>query len=88
MADSATKELRSDFNNVPIDIEVIKEPDHMSIGIGTGIIIIAETDTGCLLVGSSLGKKGVPAEEIGKEAAAPLINDLKKQYCVDEFMQG
>ena len=28
--------------DVPIDIEIVKEPEHTYVGAGTGIILIAE----------------------------------------------
>ncbi|XP_021340128.1 RNA 3'-terminal phosphate cyclase-like, partial [Mizuhopecten yessoensis] len=49
--------IREDYTDIPVNIEVVKEPRHMAIGTGTGIIIVAETSTGCLLAGSALGKK-------------------------------
>ena len=39
MAKAAKHFLRySSFKNVPIDIDVVKEPDHSSIGSGCGIM--------------------------------------------------
>ena len=87
MAKAATSELRKIYKDVPIEIEIVKEPEHTYIGVGTGIILIAETSTGCLLGGSSIGKKGVLAENVGAEAAEQLIDDLKHESCVDQFMQ-
>lgn len=47
----------------------------------------AETTTGCLLGASALGKRGVPAQEVGKEAAENLLNDLSYEACVDQHLQ-
>lgn len=49
--------------------------------------LFAETDTGCILGGSALGKRGVPAHEVGMQAAQELATSLKGQYCVDDYMQ-
>jgi RNA 3'-terminal phosphate cyclase (ATP) len=87
MVAAAKTELRKVFGNVPIDIQSEKEPDHSSFGSGTGIIIFAETTTGCLLSGSGLGKRGVSSEEVAKEATQGLIKDLAERSCVDEHMQ-
>ncbi|XP_069125935.1 RNA 3'-terminal phosphate cyclase-like isoform X1 [Argopecten irradians] len=76
-----------DYPNTPINIEVLKEPHDMAIGTGTGIIVVAETSTGCLLAGSALGKKGVPAEKVGENAGEALLNNLCHGGCVDEFLQ-
>ena len=87
MALTATNELKKKFKDTPINIEIIKEPDHTYIGVGTGIIIVAETTTGCLLGGSALGKKGVSAEAVGLEATEQLIHDLNHEACIDQYMQ-
>lgn len=49
--------------------------------------MVAETTTGCLLAGSASGKKGVPAEDVAKEALYSLIEDLDHQACVDQYAQ-
>eukprot|EP00485_Elphidium_margaritaceum_P008313 CAMPEP_0202689266 /NCGR_PEP_ID=MMETSP1385-20130828/4566_1 /ASSEMBLY_ACC=CAM_ASM_000861 /TAXON_ID=933848 /ORGANISM="Elphidium margaritaceum" /LENGTH=530 /DNA_ID=CAMNT_0049344377 /DNA_START=116 /DNA_END=1708 /DNA_ORIENTATION=+ len=53
MVNSATRELRMVFGKqVPIEIEVELPTNSLSDGIG--VVIVAETDTGCLFGGSSL----------------------------------
>ena len=52
MANTATQKLNELYKGIPIDIQVIKEPEHNHVGAGTGILIVAETSTGCLLCGS------------------------------------
>ncbi len=49
--------------------------------------VIAETSTGCLLAGSSLGKRGVQAEEVGRQSAQTLLDNLQHGGCVDEYLQ-
>ncbi len=49
--------------------------------------IIAETTTGCLLAGSALGRKGVPSEEVAKEAVESLLEDLRNEACLDTYAQ-
>jgi RNA 3'-terminal phosphate cyclase (ATP) len=46
MSTESNKLLKSYYDNIPIDIEVVKEPSHTYIGNGTGLILLAETDTG------------------------------------------
>jgi RNA 3'-terminal phosphate cyclase (ATP) len=87
MANTVIKELKNVYKNIPVEIEIVKEPDHTYIGTGTGLIVVAETTTGCILAGSALGKKGVTAEAVGLEAAQQLIEDLGHEACVDQFMQ-
>jgi RNA 3'-terminal phosphate cyclase (ATP) len=87
MADTASKLLRNKYQHIPIEIEVIKEKEGTYYGVGSGIIVIAETSTGCLLAGSGLGEKGVSSEDVAKEAAESLMGDLDCQCCVDHYMQ-
>jgi len=46
MSTESKKLLKSFYDNIKIDIEVVKEPNHTCIGNGTGLILLAETDTG------------------------------------------
>jgi RNA 3'-terminal phosphate cyclase (ATP) len=87
MAVAAKNELKQAFENVQINIESVREPDRLRFGNGTGLIIFAETTTGCLLSGSALGKRGVSSEEVAKEATQALIKDLREMNCLDEHMQ-
>ncbi|XP_067678311.1 RNA 3'-terminal phosphate cyclase-like [Haliotis asinina] len=87
MARCAVDTIRQTYKDVPISKDVVKEPDHAAVGTGTGIIIVAETSTGCLLAGSALGKKGVPAEKVGIDAAQMLLDNLAHGGCVDDYLQ-
>jgi RNA 3'-phosphate cyclase len=53
------------------------------LGPGTGITLWACTNNGTILSGDALGKKGVPAEEVGKEAAENLLAQLKTNRPID-----
>nr|XP_022317206.1 RNA 3'-terminal phosphate cyclase-like [Crassostrea virginica] len=85
MSECATAVIKEHHRGVPINIDVVKE--MQGIGIGCGILVIAETSTGCLLAGSALGKRGKPAEKVGQEAGEMLVNNLFNGGCVDEFLQ-
>lgn len=88
MVESAKSELREVVDkSVPIEIEVVKVAEGTYYGVGCGIIVMAETSTGCLLGGSAPGEKGVQAEEVAKRAVSTLIEDLEAQSCVDQYMQ-
>ncbi|MFA4645852.1 RNA 3'-terminal phosphate cyclase [Pyrococcus kukulkanii] len=79
-AKAAKKEL--EVLGVPIEI---KTEVSRSLGPGSGVVVWAETD--CLrLGGDALGKKGKPAEVVGKEAAKELLDQLKTKACVDKFL--
>lgn len=74
---------------VSIDIEVVQEDakDVGNNGTGSGIVLWAETDTGCVLGGSGLGSKGTGAASVGREAADELIKAIEGGGCVDEYLQ-
>lgn len=54
---------------------------------GSGIMIWAQTASGCIIGGSALGRKNVLAKETGKLAADELLRNLEHGGCVDEYLQ-
>ncbi|KAG2496516.1 hypothetical protein HYH03_005340 [Edaphochlamys debaryana] len=72
---------------VPIAVEAVVEPPERAFGDGCGILLFADTDTGCRLGASAKGERGVPAEEVGERAAAELLDALESGACVDQWMQ-
>ena len=73
---------------VPIFEEVAQytqDTEPAAMGEGTGILIVARAASGCLLGGSAVGKRGVPAEEVGATAADELLEDLSHRGCVDRW---
>ncbi|XP_076326599.1 RNA 3'-terminal phosphate cyclase-like [Tachypleus tridentatus] len=87
MADSASRIIRQVYPGVPFKIDRVKEPSEVAVGNGSGIIIMAETSTGCLLGGSALGRKGESAEKVGEAAAKELLDDITSGGCVDHHLQ-
>ncbi|XP_071811302.1 RNA 3'-terminal phosphate cyclase-like isoform X2 [Apostichopus japonicus] len=87
MARSATDIIRMEFPNIDVRIEPKQERREDAVGTGSGIVIVAETSTGCLFAGSALGKKGVQAEEVGRSATESLVQSLSDGGCVDEHLQ-
>lgn len=49
--------------------------------------VCAETTTGCILGASALGKRDVPAHDVGKQAVDDLLDDLSYRACVDRHLQ-
>ena len=49
--------------------------------------LVAETSTGCILGGSSLGKRSEPPEQTGIKAASELITAFNEGACVDQHSQ-
>jgi RNA 3'-phosphate cyclase len=56
------------------------------LGPGTGITIWAETERGAILGESCLGMPGKPAEQVGREAARGLLNQLKTGSAFDRYL--
>jgi len=79
-AKSAEERLRP--YGVPVEIE--REVSR-SLGPGSGIVVWAETDS-LRLAGDALGKRGKPAEVVGREAAEELITQLTPRKAVDRFL--
>ncbi|XP_032426939.1 RNA 3'-terminal phosphate cyclase-like [Xiphophorus hellerii] len=86
MSAAAVRTIRKEIKELYINIQAVQEKEK-AYGNGNGIIIIAESSTGCLFAGSALGKKGVYADKVGIEAAEMLLRNLRHNGCVDEFLQ-
>jgi RNA 3'-terminal phosphate cyclase (ATP) len=91
MSNAAKARLTSELGLNPkmVSIESLKDDakDVGNNGSGSGIVLWAETDTGCVLGGSGLGSKGTGAATVGKDAADELIKVIKGGGCVDEYLQ-
>ena len=70
-----------------IDIAVVREKDGDAVGSGSGIVLWAESEEGCILGGSALGGKKRNPSDVGREATAELIRNLSHGGCVDEYLQ-
>lgn len=70
-----------------VHIECYKEDREIAPDNCAGIILVAETDTGCILGSSALGKRDVKSEETGIKAALKLLNSIEEGACVDEYSQ-
>jgi RNA 3'-terminal phosphate cyclase (ATP) len=70
-----------------IDIMPLSETGERVEGHGSGIVLWAKTEGGCILGGSAVGKKGLAATAVGEAAARELLENLDHGGCVDEFMQ-
>ncbi|GAB6102793.1 RNA 3'-terminal phosphate cyclase [Thermococcus atlanticus] len=78
----AAMEKLEELYALPVEIE--REVSR-SLGPGSGIVVWAETDS-LRLGGDALGKRGKPAEVVGREAADELINQLTSRKAVDKFL--
>ncbi|XP_028919660.1 RNA 3'-terminal phosphate cyclase [Ornithorhynchus anatinus] len=87
MAAAAVRCIRKEIRDLYVNVQPVQEPKDQAFGNGNGIIIIAETSTGCMFAGSALGKRGVYADRVGIEAAEMLLSNLRHGGAVDEYMQ-
>ena len=78
----AAEERLRELYSVPVEIET---EVSRSIGPGSGIVVWAETDK-LRLGGDALGKRGKPAEVVGREAAEELLDQLTTRATVDKFL--
>jgi RNA 3'-phosphate cyclase len=53
---------------------------------GSGIVLVARTGKGCILGSDGLGERGKPAEQVGEEAAAAMLNTIDSGAAVDGHM--
>ncbi|XP_057696331.1 RNA 3'-terminal phosphate cyclase isoform X2 [Corythoichthys intestinalis] len=84
-AAAAARTIRRQIRELDVDIQAVRE--DKAFGNGNGIIVIAESSTGCLFAGSALGKRGASADKIGTEAAEMLLDNIGHGGCVDQFLQ-
>lgn len=70
-----------------ICISQIKETPDKAFGTGSGIYIFAETSTGCIMAGTALGRREIPAESVGTKAANELVQAMQSGACVDSYTQ-
>ncbi len=53
---------------------------------GSGVVLIARTDEGCILGSDGLGERGKSAEEVADEAVSKLLDTIGSGAAVDEYM--
>src|SRR5205823_1123940 len=72
-----------EFNIEP----VVSSAEQSPIGDGCSLLLMAHTDTGCILASSCVGERGLPAETVATRAAEQLLANVEAGGCVDEYMQ-
>ena len=73
------------LTHVPIECASVAETKETAFGDGTGIVMVAETSTGCLLGASGIGERGVQAEQVANTATDELIEAVSSGACVDTW---
>ena len=91
MTAAARKHLRASgcdaVTHVDIDIESYKEDRECCADNGSGIVIIAETSTGCVLGGSAIGSVKMSPHQTGVKAAEEFLEAVECGGCVDKHIQ-
>ncbi|CAF4028243.1 unnamed protein product [Rotaria sp. Silwood2] len=88
MAEAAKNLIHKNYSTqIPIDIEIVQEPKNKAIGTASGIMIGAETTTGCLLAANALGRRDILASNVGIQATEELLKDLSHEACVDRYLE-
>jgi RNA 3'-terminal phosphate cyclase (ATP) len=85
LRDGAAAELIREGYDAELRVERARdeqEPSHAS-----GILLFAETETGCIFGASRLGSREHRDEDLGREAAEELVRCLNSGACVDEWTQ-
>lgn len=81
-AESSKMEIAGQIDNIPV---TITEEYTDTSCVGSGIVIWAVFENS-RIGADELGKKGLKAEEVGREAAKKLLNSINANGVVDEFM--
>ncbi len=82
MRDTAVNVLAGAGHRAEVELEIVpKGPSE-----GCGIVLWAECSGGSRLAGSSLGRRGKRAEEVGREAAHELLQELESGAAVESHL--
>ncbi len=81
-ARAAEEVLRALGVPVKVDVEYYEPGKDPHLGPGSGMVLWATTERS-VLGGDSLGERGKPAEEVGREAARSLLEDLSTGMALD-----
>lgn len=81
-------EVAAERREVPISIQNNREPNNLTKGAGSGIVLWAELESGGIIGGSAVGMKGTAPNAVGEEAAIELIKGIDAGGCVDEVREG
>ncbi|KAF5302012.1 hypothetical protein FQA39_LY10482 [Lamprigera yunnana] len=85
MADAVSQQLIKLHQNV--SIERYKEDSQIAPHNAAGIILVAETNSGCIFGGSALSRKTEKPDETGARAAMEILKPIYDGACVDDHSQ-
>lgn len=87
MQHSAKREIHRLWPESECSIQVMKHMPDKARDNGTGIILTATTNTGCVVGAATVGEKNVDGHMIGSNASCELSGYIKNEICIDQHMQ-
>ena len=82
IAERQKESAKQNLMNISPEIKVMDVPSY-----GAGTFLFLKSEYVNTIAGfSSLGRKGIPAEEIGREAAEQIVNFHKTSACLDQYL--
>ncbi len=85
---SAAQDVLRNMNhlNVFVKLETYPPEADPHIAPGSGIVLYTGEECGTVLGADSVGERGKPAEEVGRQAARQLVEEIKSNAPVDRHM--
>lgn len=85
---AAAQEILKKINQLDIFITLETYPPETDphIAPGSGIVLYTDKESGSTLGADSVGERGKPAEEVGRQAAKQLVEEIKSGAPVDRHM--
>lgn len=87
MQQTAQREIHRLWPSQQCSIEPIKYSRQKAFHNGAGILMTVNTTSDVVLGASALGKKRIDGHVLGSEASCQLGDYMRKQVCVDDYMQ-
>lgn len=84
----AAKGILKAINNVGVLVRLETHPPENDphLGPGSGIALYTGQECGTVLGADSVGERGKPAEEVGRDGAMQFVNEIKSGAPVDRHM--
>lgn len=77
---------KMDHLNVFVKLETYPPETDPHIAPGSGIVLYTGEESGTVLGADSVGERGKPAEEVGRQAARQLVEEIKSNAPIDRHM--
>eukprot|EP00668_Euglena_longa_P033159 GGOE01042688.1.p2 GENE.GGOE01042688.1~~GGOE01042688.1.p2 ORF type:complete len:317 (-),score=44.42 GGOE01042688.1:124-1074(-) len=89
MVASATAAVQGRLPGVAVDVQQVVETPQTASGMGSGVTLVAVTDTGCRLGATAFRdpKQRLSPQQCGQQVVEALLTQLQDGGCVDRFLQ-